>query len=55
MRNGFLDKSYTKWGGETILRPFSKNSKLRISLDKWSKVLNSLFLLYAKLREIKIY
>ena len=23
MRNIFLEKSYTKWGGETRLRPFS--------------------------------
>ena len=34
MRNIFLEKSYTKYGGETILRPFSKNSKLIISLDQ---------------------
>ena len=27
MRNIFLDKSYTKCGGETILRPFSNKSK----------------------------
>ena len=25
MRNIFLEKSYTKYGGETIPRPFSKN------------------------------
>ena len=29
MRNIFLEKSYTKCGGETILRPFSEKSKLR--------------------------
>ena len=23
MRNIFLEKSYTKWGGETSIRPFS--------------------------------
>ena len=34
MRNIFLAKSYTKWGGETILIPFSKKSKLSISLDE---------------------
>ena len=34
MRNIFLEKSYTKYGGETILKPFSKNSKLSISLDQ---------------------
>ena len=33
MTNIFLDKSYTKCGGETIPRPFSKKSKLSISLD----------------------
>ena len=34
MRNIFLEKSYTKCGGETIPRLFSKNSKLSISLDQ---------------------
>ena len=34
MRNIFLEKSYTKCGGETILRALSKNSKLSISLDQ---------------------
>ena len=29
----FLEKSYRKLGEETIPRPFSKKSKLRISLD----------------------
>ena len=33
MRNIFLEKPYTKCSGETIPRPFSKQSKLRISLD----------------------
>ena len=33
VRNIFLEKSYTKCGGETIARPFSKKSKLGISLD----------------------
>ena len=55
MRNIFLEKSYTKIGGETIPRPFSKNSKLNISQDQWSKVLYGLLLLYAKLRTIEIY
>ena len=31
--NIFFEKSYTKCGGETIPRLFSKKSKLRISLD----------------------
>ena len=35
--------------------PFLKKSKFSISLDQQSTVLYSLFLLYAKLRTIKIY
>ena len=34
MRNIFLGISYTKCGGETGLRSFSKKSKLSISLHK---------------------
>ena len=34
MRNTFLEKLYTKYGGETIPIPFSKKSKLSISLDQ---------------------
>ena len=48
----FLEKSYTKRGGETFLRPFCKKSKLSISLDQNFKVLYSFLLLYAKLRAI---
>ena len=55
MRNIFLQKSYAKYGGETSPRPFSEKLKLSISLDQWSKVLYSLFLLYGKLRTIEIY
>ena len=55
MRNIFLETSYTKCGGETIPRLFSKKSKLSIPFDQQAKVLYSLFLLYAKLRAIKIY
>ena len=55
MRNIFLETSYTKCDGETIPRPFSKKAKASISLDQSSKVLYSLFLLYAKLRTSKIY
>ena len=54
MRNNFVDKSYTKYGGETIPRPLPKKSKLSISLDQYCKVLNILFLLYANLRAIEI-
>ena len=45
MRDIFLEKSYTKCGQETIPRPFTKNSKLSISLDQYSKGLCYLFLL----------
>ena len=55
MRNIFLEKSYTKCGGETSPRPFSEKLKLSIYLDHYSKVFYSLFLLYAKLRAIEIY
>ena len=34
MRNIFLEKSYTKYDGETNSRPFSNNLKLSISLDQ---------------------
>ena len=34
MRNIFLEKSCTKCGGETSLRPFSEKSKLSMSLDQ---------------------
>ena len=44
LRNIFLEKSYTKCGGETIPRPFSKKLKLSISLDQYSKVSYILFL-----------
>ena len=55
MRNIFLQKSYTKCGGETSSRPISEKLKLSISLDQKSKVLYSSFLLYGKLRAIEIY
>ena len=29
MRNIFLEKSFTKYGGKTVPRPFSKKSKLK--------------------------
>ena len=34
MRNIFAEKSYTKYGRETIPKPLSKKSKLSKSLDK---------------------
>ena len=51
----FLEKLCYKYGGETSPRPFSEKLKLIISLDQQCKVLYSLFLLYGKLRSIKIY
>ena len=49
MRNIFVEKSYTKFAGEIILRPLSKSF-----LDRKCKILNSLFLLHANLRAIEI-
>ena len=54
IRSIFVKKSHTKCGGETIPRPLSKKSKLSISLDQQCKVLNSLSLLHANLKAIKI-
>ena len=34
MRSIFVEKSYTKYVGETIPRPLSKKSKLSISLNQ---------------------
>ena len=34
MKNIFLEKSYTKCGGETSPRPFSEKLKLSISLNQ---------------------
>ena len=36
IRNIFAEKSYTKCGEETIPRPFSKKSKLSLTLDQQS-------------------
>ena len=36
MRKFFLEKSYTKCGGEIIPIPFSKKPRLSISLDQYS-------------------
>ena len=33
MRNIFLEKSYTKYGGETSPRPFYEKSKFSKSMD----------------------
>ena len=55
MRNIFLEKSYSRCGGEASPRPFSENLKLIISLDQWRKVLYSIFLWNPKLGAIEIY
>ena len=53
MKNISVEKSYTKCGGETITGPFSKKSKLSISLHHWSKnqAADHLLLPYIKLFE----
>ena len=53
MRNIFVEKSYTKYVGETIARLVTKIAKLNISLNQYCKVLNNLLLLYANLRAIE--
>ena len=39
MRNIFLEKTYTRCGGEIIHRPFPEKSELSISQDRWSFIL----------------
>ena len=46
MRNIFLEKSFKKCGGVTITRPFSKWSKLSISLNQQPNVLYTFFVLW---------
>ena len=53
MRNIFLEKSYTKCGGEFSLRHFSKKSKLSISLDQQSKVYTVCFYSMLKWRAVE--
>ena len=48
MKNAFLEKSCTECGEETNPRPFSKKSRLIISLEHYSKISYSLFLLYVQ-------
>ena len=48
MTNIFLEKSYTKCGGESSPRPFFEKLKLSISLDQQPELLYVLFLLYTK-------
>ena len=51
-RNIFLEKSYPKCDEETIPTPFSKNSKLNISLDQQSKVLYYRYILKLTCRSL---
>ena len=46
LRNIFLEKSHTKYGGETIPRSFFKKLKLSISADQYFKVFYILFILF---------
>ena len=55
MRNIFLEKSYTKCGGETSPRAFSDKIEIEHISGSWSKILYGLFLLNPKLRAIEIY
>ena len=50
LRSLFLEKPYANCVEETVPRPFSKKSKLSISLNQYSEVLFILFLLFGKLR-----
>ena len=55
MKNIFLEKPYTKFGGETSPRPFSKKLKLSISLDQQSEFLFSSFYWISKWMTITMY
>ena len=56
MRNIFLEKSYAKCDGKTIPRHFSKKCISKsVSLDPQSMILQSLLLLYTKLRTNETY
>ena len=54
VRNTFAEKSCTKYGKETIPRPFSKNQNWLYLWVNSLKVFYSLFLLCANFRAIKI-
>ena len=51
----FVEKSYTKYGGETSPRPISKISKLIVSLDQQSEILCGLFLLNVQVENYQNY
>ena len=54
MRNTFVQKSYTKCGGENISRPFSKKSKIEYIFGSIILRFIQFVLLYANLRTIEI-
>ena len=49
----FWGKSCTKYDGDTIPRPFSKKTKLNISLDQYSKDLYSLFFMVCQVEDFQ--
>ena len=51
MRINFLEKSPTKWDGETSPKTLSGKSKLSVSLDQVSSFMQVVFI-YLKLRAI---
>ena len=55
MKKHFLEKPYTKRGGETSPRPFSEKLKLSISLDQQSEFLFSLFYCISKWMTTTMY
>ena len=55
MKSIFLEKPYTKCGGETSPRPFSEKLKLSISLDQQSEFLFSLFYCISKWMTTTMY
>ena len=54
MRNIFLKKLYSKYGGEASFRPFHEKSKLSIYLDQQSEMLSILFHCMSKSSSTKI-
>ena len=44
MRNIFHEKSYAKFGGEAVPRPFYKKSKFSMALDQQSEFLKFVFI-----------
>ena len=53
LRNIFLEKLFEKCIGETIPRPYFKKSKVRISLDQYSKLLCFFFLIVCQVEDYR--